>query len=92
MLLIATHLGLPVSTTHDIVGCIMGFTIAAKGFSSVDWSVVEKIFISWVASPLIAGLVAAIIFGFVKYFVMRTPDPFTRAYYTFPLVLFVGIG
>lgn len=37
MLFIASHLGLPVSTTHDIVGCIMGFSIAAHGFDSVQW-------------------------------------------------------
>jgi phosphate/sulfate permease len=92
MLFIATHMGLPVSTTHDMVGCIMGFSIAAKGFSSINWSTAKKIFISWITSPLIAGFFAAIIFGAIKFLVMRAEDPFKRAYYTFPIVLTIGIG
>lgn len=92
MLFVATYYGLPVSTTHDIVGCIMGFSIAAKGFSSVEWDVAKKLFISWVASPLIAGTGGFIFFAFVKYVVMKSNNPFQRAYYTFPLVLLIGIG
>ena len=92
MLLIATHLGLPVSTTHDIVGCILGFTIAAKGFGSVDWGVIKKVVISWVASPLISGVIASLIFAFIKYAIMRSEKPFQRAYYLFPVILFVGLG
>lgn len=91
-LFIATYFGMPVSTTHDVVGCIMGFSIAAKGFSSIAWDVVIKIFISWFASPLCAGAIAATFFSLVKYFVMRSNNPFERAYYTFPIVLTIGIG
>jgi phosphate/sulfate permease len=89
---ITTYFGMPVSTTHNIVGCIMGFSIAAKGFSSIEWDVVIKIFISWFASPLCAGAIAATFFSLVKYFVMRSSNPFERAYYTFPIVLTIGIG
>lgn len=92
MLFIATHFGMPVSTTHDVVGCILGFTIAAKGFDSVDWGVIKKIIISWVTSPLLSGAFAAIIFGLVKYLVMRAENPYQRAYYAFPVVLTVGLG
>jgi phosphate/sulfate permease len=92
MLYIATYFGIPVSTTHDIVGCILGFSLAAKGFSSIKWKVCIKIIISWITSPLISGAVAAFIFANIKYFVFRAEDPFQRAYYTFPIVLFVGIG
>jgi phosphate/sulfate permease len=92
MLYVATYFGLPVSTTHDIVGCIMGFSIAAKGFESVEWDVAKKLFISWVASPLIAGFGGFVFFAFVKYAVMKSQNPFQRAYYTFPLVLTIGIG
>lgn len=92
MLFIATYFGMPVSTTHDIVGCILGFTIAAKGFDSVDWGVVKKIILSWIASPLISGTFGAIIFALIKYFVMRANDPYNRAYYSFPVVLIIGIG
>lgn len=91
-LFVATYLAMPVSTTHDIVGCIMGFSIAAKGFSSIKWGIAGKIFISWVASPLVAGTVAASFFAIVKNFVMHAKDPFQRTFYTFPVVLTIGIG
>jgi len=92
MLFLATHLGLPVSTTHDIVGCIMGFSIAAKGFSSIQWDVVQKIIISWVTSPLISGFIAFLLFSATKIFVLKTENPYQRAYYAFPVVLFIGLG
>jgi sodium-dependent phosphate transporter len=92
MLYTATHFGLPVSTTHDIVGSIMGFSIAAKGFDSIQWDNFKKIVVSWFASPLLAGAVSFCLFGSVKYFVMTTEDPYQRAYYTFPIVLTIGIG
>jgi solute carrier family 20 (sodium-dependent phosphate transporter) len=92
MLLVATHLGLPVSTTHTIVGAIMGFSISAKGFDSIDWSVSKKIFLSWIISPLVSGVLAFIFFALIRYFVLRTNNPYQRAYYTFPLVLTAGIG
>jgi solute carrier family 20 (sodium-dependent phosphate transporter) len=91
-LFIATALGMPVSTTHDIVGSIMGFSIAAKGFDSVQWKVAIKIFISWIISPVFAGSVAAAIFATVKYAVLRSPNPYRRAYWTFPIVLTGGVG
>jgi solute carrier family 20 (sodium-dependent phosphate transporter) len=92
MLWIATAYGYPVSTTHDIVGSIMGFSIAARGFDSVEWDVAVKIFISWIISPVFAGSVAAAIFASVKYAVLRSDNTFQRAYRTFPIVLTLGIG
>lgn len=92
MLFLATAYGFPVSTTHDIVGSIMGFSIAARGFDSVQWKVAIKIFISWIISPVFAGAVAAAIFGTVKYAVLRSENTFQRAYRTFPIVLTLGIG
>lgn len=49
-LLTATAYELPVSTTHTIIAAIIGFSLAAEGFDSVDWHATVKIFISWVAS------------------------------------------
>jgi sodium-dependent phosphate transporter len=91
-LFVATYFGFPVSTTHDVVGCILGFALASKGFSSIHWDTIIKIFLSWLISPIASGCVAAIFFGLVKYFVMRAEKPFERAYYTFPIVLTIGIG
>ena len=92
MLLTATHFALPVSTTHTIVGCIMGFSICAKGFDSIDWQVAKQIFISWVASPLVSGAVSFVLFGCVKYGILQSEFAFDRAVLTFPIVLTVGIG
>lgn len=92
MLLVATYFALPVSTTHTVVGCIMGFSISAKGFDSIDWEIGKQIFLSWLISPLVAGTVGFVFFGTIRFFVMRTEHAFLRAYYTFPLVLFAGLG
>jgi len=60
--LIATRLGLPVSTTHAIVGAIVGFAMASQGPSSIDWVEFGLIVSSWVISPVLTGLVSASIF------------------------------
>ena len=91
MLLVATHFGLPVSTTHTIVGTIIGFSISAEGFKSVDWDGIKNIFISWAASPLIAGTFSFVMFSLLRIFVLHTENAAQRAYYTFPMVLLVGI-
>ena len=54
----ATAIGAPVSTTHSIVGGVLGAGIAAAGWSIADWSVVGKIVASWVISPVLGGLIA----------------------------------
>ena len=58
---IATAVGAPVSTTHSIVGAILGGGIAAAGAEIVAWNVMAKIAISWVISPLLGGVVAALL-------------------------------
>jgi solute carrier family 20 (sodium-dependent phosphate transporter) len=92
MLLVATSFGMPVSTTHTIVGCIMGFSICAKGFDSIDWEVGKQIFISWVVSPGVACVLGFLFFGTIRFVVLSHDHAFLRAYYTFPFVLFGGIG
>jgi phosphate/sulfate permease len=93
MLLVATHYGLPVSTTHTVVGCIMGFSIAAKGFSSISWDVAIKIWISWAVSPIATGIIAFVFFFFVRTFILgHDTHSFNRAYLLFPVVLLIGIG
>jgi PiT family inorganic phosphate transporter len=63
---LATFLGAPVSTTHAIVGGVLGAGVAAVGFGVVDWVVVLSIFVSWLISPLIGGVVAAGFLAFIK--------------------------
>ncbi len=64
----ATVVGAPVSTTHSIVGGVLGAGIAAAGWDIVDWSVISRIAASWVISPVMGGLIAA---GFL-YIIKRT--------------------
>lgn len=92
MLFIATAIGLPVSTTQTIVGTIMGFSIVAKGFSSINRTVTIQIFLSWLLSPSISGIVAFLFFGFIKVFIHNSGNPYQRAYYFFPVILTIFIG
>jgi solute carrier family 20 (sodium-dependent phosphate transporter) len=92
MLLTATAFALPVSTTHTIIGSIMGFSIVAKGFDSINWDIVIKIFISWVVSPACTGVLAFLCFYTLKRLVLEDENSFERAYYTFPIILTITLG
>lgn len=63
---LATAIGAPVSTTHSIIGAVMGAGIAAGGWGLVNWGTVGNIALSWVISPLAGGLVAAAFLYFIK--------------------------
>ena len=75
-LLVATRMGWPVSTTHAIIGGIIGasltigFVTGTGGFAMVQWSEVGQIAISWVLSPALGGLAAFIIYGLIKKYVL----------------------
>ncbi|KAL3806316.1 LOW QUALITY PROTEIN: hypothetical protein ACHAXA_007943 [Cyclostephanos tholiformis] len=89
-LFVATYFGLPVSTTHDVVGCILGFALASKGFSSIHWNTITKIFVSCFPNRFWIG--RSYLLRQCQIFVMKAEKPFERAYYTFPIVLTIGIG
>ena len=89
-LLIASRKGWPVSTTHSIVGAIVGFTVAGIGVSAVQWGKVGTIVMSWVVSPLMAGVIALIIFMSVQYLILRHEDPLDRARRFVPLYIFLA--
>ncbi|MDD6055577.1 MAG: anion permease [Helicobacter sp.] len=63
---LATAVGAPVSTTHSIVGGILGAGIAAGGFGVANWSALGKIVVSWVISPISGGIIAAVLLYFIK--------------------------
>lgn len=71
---IATYFGAPVSTTHAIVGGVMGGGIAAAGFSIVSWSTMGKIAASWVISPVLGAIIAAIFLYTIKKSIMYKDD------------------
>jgi len=89
LLLGATRMGMPVSTTHAIVGGIVGFGAVALGLDSVNWSKLLQIVVSWVTSPLMGGLLAFLIFHFVNFAVFNRDDPVESAKKVGPLFFFV---
>ncbi len=83
-LLVATRFGLPVSTTHSIIGAIVGaalvvgFATGRGGLEMVQWDKIGQIAVSWVLSPLLGGVVAYLLFGFIRRHVLLYNDKATR--------------
>ncbi|MEP5701577.1 MAG: inorganic phosphate transporter, partial [Sneathiella sp.] len=71
---IATWVGAPVSTTHAVVGGVMGAGIAAAGFGVVSWPTMSKIAASWVISPVMGGAIAALFLAFIKFNIIYKED------------------
>jgi PiT family inorganic phosphate transporter len=76
---LATYLGAPVSTTHAIVGGVLGAGVAAVGTNAVNWLVVWSITASWLLSPLIGGLIAAAFLAFIKVNIIYRDDKIAAA-------------
>ncbi|MDB6179531.1 inorganic phosphate transporter [Paracoccus sp. Z330] len=76
---VATWIGAPVSTTHSVVGGVMGAGIAAAGFGAVGWGQVSAIAASWVISPVLGGLVAAGFLWFIKANIIYRDDKIAAA-------------
>ena len=88
-LTVATRFGLPVSTTHSIIGGIIGVGLILEvqhNTSLIDWFVVQKVVLSWIASPLIGAILAFISFYIVRVTILDAPDPIARAKWIAPLL------
>ena len=88
-LTIATRLGLPVSTTHSIIGGILGVGLVLEvqhSTSLIDWEVVSKVVMSWVASPLMGGLLAFFTFYIVRGTILEAEDPIARSKWLAPIL------
>lgn len=72
---IATHLRLPVSTTHAIVGGLLGFGLVSVGVSGISWKVVLFVMLSWILSPLFGGLVSFVLFTIIKKSILSSARP-----------------
>ena len=88
-LFIATTYGWPVSTTHSIVGAIVGFASVGISVDAVNWMKVGNIAASWVVSPVLAGTVAFFLYMSVRRFVFDTTDPFASAKRVIPFYIFL---
>jgi len=84
---LATILSAPVSTTHSIVGGVLGAGIAAAGFDLVNWATVGKIAASWVISPVFGAVVAASLLYFIKVNVLNATDRISAAKKWVPLLI-----
>jgi len=87
-LLIASRNGWPVSTTHSIVGAIVGFAAVGIGVDAVQWGKVGTIVMSWVISPATAGFIAYLIYMSVQRLILRQDDPLAKAKRYVPIYIF----
>ena len=78
-LLVASSFGWPVSTTHSIVGAIVGFAAVGIGVEAVQWNKVMTIVASWVISPLLAGTIAFLLMRSVQRLILNSAEPFAMA-------------
>ncbi len=76
---LATYLNAPVSTTHSIVGGVMGAGIAAAGLGAVNWPVMSAIAASWIVSPVMGGVIAALFLIFIKGAILFRKDKIAAA-------------
>lgn len=84
---LATILGAPVSTTHSIVGGVLGAGIAAAGVAIVNWPTMMAIAASWVISPVFGGVIAAALLAFIKAKVLNQEDRLTAAKKWVPVLI-----
>ena len=89
---LATWLGAPVSTTHSIVGGVVGAGIVAAGFGAVDWGTMGKIAASWVISPVLGGIIAAIFLAIIKAKVVYVEDKIAAARKWVPILIGIMAG
>ncbi|KAI9328066.1 phosphate-repressible phosphate permease [Obelidium mucronatum] len=86
--MIATRFGWPVSTTHSIVGALIGVGISAFGTDAVNWAWdgkgVAQIVASWLISPAVAAILAALIYGLTRQFVLKAKNPLRAGIYAIP--------
>ena len=76
---LATWIGAPVSTTHSVVGGAIGAGIVAVGMTAVNWTTMGAIAASWVISPLLGGVIAAVFLAFIKNFIIYLDDKIAAA-------------
>ena len=89
---IATWIGAPVSTTHSVVGGVMGAGIAAAGLGTVNWPTMGAIAASWVVSPVLGGIIAAAMLAFIKWRVIYVDDKIAAARTWVPVLIGLMAG
>ncbi|MEK9628325.1 MAG: inorganic phosphate transporter [Nitrospinota bacterium] len=86
---IASYLGWPVSTTHSIIGGVLGFGLIAGGMEVVNWGKIGNVVLSWIVSPVMGGLFAFLVFQFINKAIFSTRKPLTHAKELLPFMVSV---
>nr|XP_057912814.1 sodium-dependent phosphate transporter 1-B [Doryrhamphus excisus] len=90
--LAASFLKLPISGTHCIVGATIGFSLVARGQQGVRWLQLLRIVASWFLSPLLSGLMSAVVFYFVRLFILHKKDPVPNGLRALPMFYAITMG
>lgn len=88
-LIVASSFGWPVSTTHSIVGAVIGFGLVAMGVDAIHWYKTVNIALSWVVTPIIAGVIAFLLFRSVQYLIFDSVNPVRNAKRYVPWYIFL---
>ncbi len=88
---VATWMGMPVSTTHSIVGAVAGFGVVAAGWGAVHWGKIGQIVASWVISPVVGGVLAFILFTLISRHILGREKPARAAIKLAPFVVFLVV-
>ncbi len=88
-LLIASTRGWPVSTTHSIIGAIVGFGMVGIGIDAVQWGRITTIVLSWVVSPVVGGVIAYLLMMSIRRLILNTENPFEEAKKWSPMYVFM---
>lgn len=88
-LMIASSRGWPVSTTHSIVGAVVGFAIAGIGMEAVHWDKIGQIVASWVVSPVLGGAISFVLMMSIRKLILNAPNPFQSAKRWGPVYVFL---
>jgi len=88
-LMVASNRGWPVSTTHSIIGAIVGFAMAGIGMDAVNWSKIGEIVLSWLISPALGAAIAFLLMISIRTLILNTDNPFRRAQIWGPVYIFL---
>ncbi|MCH9023034.1 MAG: inorganic phosphate transporter [Planctomycetes bacterium] len=85
---LASYLGMPVSTTHSIVGALFGFGLLQAGFAIVEWGTMGQIVFSWFISPIVGGVLGFLIFKLISHYIFSVENPVKAARKGVPVCTF----
>lgn len=92
LLQIASYFALPVSTTHAIVGSVIGFGVFSHGVDAVHWAQVGMITLSWILSPILSGIIAFFVFSLIEKYIVQSSSPMQIMQKMIPCFVFLSFS